>query len=182
MNHLAIDRALHFAFFHHAGQKRKYTGEDYITHPVAVHNLLAGFLDEVYHPKALEMQQAALLHDVVEDCGVTLYQIQSHFGEYVAKLVEELTDVSKPEHGKRAGRKALDLQHTAKASPEALTIKCCDLAHNIQSIVEHDKAFAKVYLDEKEALLNVLYLASHRSAFEYVIGVYHEARAKCRQT
>ena len=52
--------------------------------------------------------------------------------------------------------KGIDLAHTASASPSAKTIKCCDLISNTTSIVAHDKSFAKVYLEEKGRLLDVL--------------------------
>jgi hypothetical protein len=67
-----------------------------------------------------------------------------------------LTDVSRPEDGNRAARKAIDLAHTAKASPAAKTIKLADLIDNTRSIVERDPDFAKVYLQEKARLLEVL--------------------------
>lgn len=78
------------------------------------------------------------------------------FGAAVAALVIEVTDVSRPSDGNRAARKAKDRDHLAKASPDAQTIKLADLISNTQSIVEHDPAFARVYLAEKEALLDVL--------------------------
>jgi hypothetical protein len=71
-------------------------------------------------------------------------------------LVEQLTDVSRPEDGNRAKRKAIDRAHTAKASPEAKTIKLADLIDNTRSIVELDPGFAKIYLVEKVLLLEVL--------------------------
>lgn len=134
------------------GQKRKYTGEDYWHHPVEVLDILLSNLPQV----SRDMQMAALLHDVVEDTAVTLAQIEDAFGELVSIYVEQLTDVSKPEDGNRAARKAIDLAHTAKASPEAKTIKLADLISNSRSIVERDPEFAKVYLAEKRALLEVL--------------------------
>jgi hypothetical protein len=74
----------------------------------------------------------------------------------VACLVEMLTDVSKPEDGNRATRKAMDREHTANASSQAKTIKLADLIDNTHSIVEHDPDFARVYMREKTRLLQVL--------------------------
>lgn len=146
-----VERALKFATVAHRDQVRKYTGEPYITHPVAVAALVATVTDDQ------EVIAAALLHDTVEDTPVTLDTIEDHFGTRVANLVAWLTDVSTKHHGNRATRKALDRAHLALAPAEAQTIKLADLIDNTGSIVEHDKAFAKVYLQEKNALIEVLH-------------------------
>jgi (p)ppGpp synthase/HD superfamily hydrolase len=143
-------KALDFATIAHAGQKRKYTGEDYIVHPIEV----AKIVKSVAHTP--QMVAAALLHDVVEDTDVSLEDISIKFGPDIADLVSDLTDVSKPEDGNRATRKALDRAHTARASAAAKTIKLADLISNSRSIVEFDPHFAKVYLKEKALLLGVL--------------------------
>jgi (p)ppGpp synthase/HD superfamily hydrolase len=102
------------------------------------------------------MIAAAWLHDTVEDTGVTIEVIRAEFGAEVAELVGWLTDVSRPEHGNRAHRKALDRAHSAMAPAEAQTVKLADLIANTRSIVAHDKAFAKTYLEEKRLLLAVM--------------------------
>ena len=78
---------LEFAKDAHSGQKRL-TGDDYITHPIAVTRILANLKMD------LATLQAALLHDVVEDCDVTLSTIEKHFGTEVAQLVDSATKVS----------------------------------------------------------------------------------------
>ena len=80
--------------------RRKYTGEPYITHPAAVVELVRS----VPHTEA--MLCAAWLHDTVEDTPATLDDIRAVFGDEVAVLVEMLTDVSRPEDGVRAERRA----------------------------------------------------------------------------
>ena len=146
-----IDKARVFATAAHAavGQTRKYTGEPYVVHPIEVSELVAsvGGTDA--------MVAAALLHDVLEDTGVTFDVLDAEFGSEVAELVLWLTDVSKPEDGNRSTRKALDRQHSAAAPAEAQTIKVADLISNTRSIVAHDPDFAKVYLKEKRMLLEV---------------------------
>lgn len=133
-------------------QKRKYTGEDYWLHPLEVYAILTGVV-----PQATEaMQVAAMLHDVVEDTGVELATVEDLFGTVVASYVEQLTDVSKPEDGNRAARKAIDRAHTAQACPEVQRIKLADLISNSRSILERDPVFAVTYLAEKRALLEVL--------------------------
>ena len=146
-------KALTFATAAHAavGQLRKYTNEPYVVHPIEV----AGIVSKV--PGATdEMIAAAYLHDVVEDTGVTIELIRKEFGDEVAELVGWLTDVSRPDHGNRAQRKAVDRAHTAGAPAAAQTIKLADLISNTRSIVEHDEKFAKTYLAEKRLLLEVL--------------------------
>lgn len=145
-----IEKAHSFAKACHRKQLRKYSGTPYIEHPVAVARIVnsLGYDDHVVI--------AALLHDVVEDCGITLEEITNLFGEKVSRLVEMVTDVSKPSDGNREVRKELDRQHIAKADHEGQTIKLADLIHNTMSIAVKDKKFAKIYLEEKKRLLSVL--------------------------
>ena len=147
-----VERARVFATAAHAavGQVRKYTFEPYIVHPTEVASIVATV------PHTNEMLAAAYLHDTVEDTGVSIVDIQVEFGNEVASLVGWLTDVSKPEQGNRAVRKAIDRDHTACAPAEAQTVKLADLIANSRSILAHDPAFAKVYLEEKRMLLEVL--------------------------
>ena len=150
-----LDKAICFCRAGHSavGQKRKYTGEDYYHHPEEVALLV---YDTLGDKCTQEMIAAALCHDLAEDTEITLDFIKLNLSEEVAILVEMLTDVSKPEDGNRAQRKEIDREHTAKASPAAKTIKLADLISNSKSICEHDKPFAKVYIKEKELLLEVL--------------------------
>ena len=150
-----VERALIFATAAHAAVKqvRKYTGEPYINHPVEVCEILTLY---AVNPVSEEQRAAALLHDVVEDTGVTIELVAEQFGPKVAELVAGLTDVSKPEDGNRKVRKAIDRAHTAQSSPETKSVKLADLISNTASIVEFDPDFAHVYLREKKALLEVL--------------------------
>lgn len=146
-----INFAYRFAEQQHRGQFRKYTGEAYIVHPLNVAKIVASVTDDC------QMICAALLHDVIEDCGVTKDDlIEFGFGVVVAELVDDLSDVSKPEDGNRKARKELDRQHTASASSRAKTIKLADLIDNSNSILERDPKFSKVYMKEKALLLHVL--------------------------
>jgi guanosine-3',5'-bis(diphosphate) 3'-pyrophosphohydrolase len=147
-----VERARVFATAAHAavGQVRKYTFEPYIVHPAEV----AKIVRDAGGSEA--MVAAAWLHDTVEDTGVTIETIRAEFGVEVAELVGWLTDVSRPEHGNRAHRKALDRAHSAAAPAEAQTVKLADLIANTRSIMAHDKAFAKTYLEEKRLLLAVM--------------------------
>lgn len=131
-------------------RRRKYTGEAYIEHPAAV----AEIVRSVPHTEA--MLCAAWLHDVVEDTPRTLSEVFIVFGHEVGSLVEMLTDVSKPTDGNRAARKALDLAHTATASPAAKTVKLADIIDNSRTIFQYDPDFSRVYKHEISRVLAVL--------------------------
>jgi (p)ppGpp synthase/HD superfamily hydrolase len=145
-----VDRAIEFATIAHEGQVRKYTGEPYITHPIAVAKIVATV------PHTTEMLVAAILHDTVEDTDVTLEDIEREFGKEVMTLVFWLTDVSQPSDGNRAQRKAVDRAHLAMAPAAAQTIKVCDLIHNTASIRQRDPDFWVVYRKEKLLLMDIL--------------------------
>ena len=83
-----VAEAYAFADECHQGQTRK-SGEPYIAHPLATARLLAGLhLD----PNTII---AALLHDVVEDCGVTLEEVESRYGREVSALVDGVTKLER---------------------------------------------------------------------------------------
>ena len=84
------------------------------------------------------MQAAALLHDTVEDTATTSQDIMQEFGPSIARLVIDLTDISKPEDGNRATRKAMDRDKLSMASAEAQTIKYADLISNGKDIAKND--------------------------------------------
>lgn len=144
-----VARAMLFAADAHASidHRRKYTGEPYVVHPIAVAEIVKAV------PHTSEMIAAAMLHDTIEDTPVTIEQIDAEFGAAVAELVGWLTDVSKPEDGNRQVRKMLDLEHTARAPAAAKTIKIADLIDNTKTIKERDPDFWKVYRHEKMRLL-----------------------------
>ena len=145
-----INKAKMLAGKAHEGQMRKYSGMPYIVHPIEV----ATIVQSVDHTD--EMIAAALLHDVVEDTEYTVADISKEVSPKVAELVEGLPDVSKPEDGNRKTRKAMDKDHLAKQSAEVQTIKLADVISNSQDIKANDPSFAKVYIEEMKALLEVL--------------------------
>jgi (p)ppGpp synthase/HD superfamily hydrolase len=160
-----VDRAELFARAAHGaiGQIRKYTGEAYVTHPIRVMGLVKTVLKD---PDALA---AALLHDVIEDTELTKEDILTEFGPGVAEMVVALSDPPKVEGGpNRKARKALDRDRLSKASASVQTIKVADMIDNTESIVAHDPKFAKIYLEEKRLLLDVLTKAD--------AGLVHVAR------
>src|SRR6478735_2825716 len=80
-----IERAYAVAERAHSGQKRR-SGEPYITHPVAVAQIIA----------------AALLHDTVEDTEYTLDELRDQFGDEIAMLVDGVTKLDKVKYGDSA--------------------------------------------------------------------------------
>ena len=143
-------RADSFAARAHRNQIRKYTIEPYIEHCRSVAAIVSR------HTTDEEVIAAALLHDTLEDTPTTHGDLERIFGKRVADLVLEVTDVSRPEDGNRATRKERDRQHLLLSSREGATIKLADLMDNTSSIVQHDPKFARVYLPEKRAVLEVL--------------------------
>lgn len=145
-----LEKAITFATKAHRNQVRKYSGDPYITHPLAVMEIVA----TVHH--TAEMLMAAVLHDVVEDTDVTIQDVCDEFGTVVGMYVEYLTDISKPEDGNRAQRKQMDAYHYARGPAEAQTIKVADFIHNTADIYKNDPRFWEVYKHEKWFALNLL--------------------------
>jgi (p)ppGpp synthase/HD superfamily hydrolase len=145
-----IARAAEYARKAHYGQVRKWTGEPYFHHVAEVADLCKQFrLDE-------EIQAAAYLHDTIEDCGKTFFDLNNEFGERIASLVLQVSDRSRPEDGTRYVRKQLiDCQYLKGAEPDAQSLKCCDLISNTKDVAKNSKGFALVYLPEKRRLLEV---------------------------
>lgn len=142
----------------HDEQKRKYTGERYIVHPVRVMQMCQQYS---YDPSILA---AALLHDVLEDTPVPAERIleflRLHLSEEDAaralRYVTELTDIYiKPNYPrmKRWSRKEKEAERLSFVSAEAQTIKYADIIDNSVNIVLHDREFGYVYLKEAQMIL-----------------------------
>ena len=147
-----VKQAREFATVAHQriNHRRKYTRQPYEVHLKSVAHIVASVTDDE------EMIAAAWLHDTVEDTAATHYDIEQQFGKGVHDLVYALTDISKPGDGNRATRKGIDRAHLARASVRAKSVKLADLIDNLRDICKHDAKFAKVYLQEMSALLEVL--------------------------
>ena len=151
-----IQEALMLAIKAHDGQRRKYTGEPYSTHPIGVSKIIETIPDHTP-----EMVAAALLHDVVEDTYVTLSDVTDQFGSLVAEYVHFCSNVSEQSDGNRKFRKKMDADHFAMGPMESQTIKVADLIHTSESIIPHDpKFYHKAYKYEKQYLLDVLIKAN----------------------
>lgn len=119
---------LRFAAEKHRDQRRKDSGSTpYINHPIAVAELLArvGKVDN------LEVLQAAILHDTIEDTATTAQELDERFGQRVRRLVEEVTDDKRLPKGER---KRLQIEHSPHLSPSAKAIKLADKISNLCDI------------------------------------------------
>lgn len=146
--------ALRFATRMHRGQVRKYTGEEYITHPIAVADIVEAYLDaNGYSEEDIMFAiQVALLHDTVEDTEATMEDIKALFGPEIARGVWFMTKT--PEYvGNRKFRKEL-CEARLREAPEVIRIlKTADMFHNSQSIEVHDPSFWKTFKEETVSLL-----------------------------
>jgi (p)ppGpp synthase/HD superfamily hydrolase len=152
-----LQHALEYATYAHRGQVRKYTGEPYIGHPVAVAALTKVTLEYYGYDKDIVIlaMKCALLHDVVEDTTVTIEDIQESFGDKVAQGVWFLTDPN-TFVGNRATRKALTRARLACAPTYIRLVKVADIEHNAVSIRKHDPDFYKVFMKETSELLKAI--------------------------
>jgi (p)ppGpp synthase/HD superfamily hydrolase len=146
-----------FATEMHEGQVRKYTGEPYIEHPIAVALLVERFLEaRGYSEEVIEYATSvALLHDTVEDTTATFEMIAERFGREVSEGVWYLTKT--PAFvGNRAYRKTLCAARLARAPEVIRIIKTCDMFHNNLSIEEFDPTFWRTFSAETTALLEAM--------------------------
>ncbi len=125
-----LERAYRFAAEAHQGQKRL-SGDDFITHPVAVAQILA---DLGLDTTTLE---AALLHDTVEDTPVTLERLEAEFGPDVARLVDGLTKLEHIAFRSREQEQAENVRKMIVAMAgdiRVLLIKLADRLHNMRTL------------------------------------------------
>ena len=125
-----VTRAFNFAYELHKDQKRK-SGEPYINHCLSVTHILATY------QSATVTLAAGLLHDTIEDCGVTYQDIKNEFNEDVADIVSAVTkiknlpNVSLEESSASTHRKLI----LAMAKDvRAVIVKLCDRLHNMRTL------------------------------------------------
>lgn len=123
MNDL-IDRAIGFAARAHEGQRRKIGDVPYIAHPVGVAMLL---MEMGCRPAVVA---AALLHDVVEDTGVSLKEIERSFGSEVAEIVAGCTEPPKKKVSWEQ-RKLHMIRSLRDASLSVKLVMAADKYHNL---------------------------------------------------
>jgi guanosine-3',5'-bis(diphosphate) 3'-pyrophosphohydrolase len=125
-----LRKAFEFSVKAHHGQHRK-SGEPYVEHPIAVATICAErFLD-------VETLCAALLHDVLEDTGVSSQELESAFGRTVTLLVQGLSKLNKTEGISKQAAQAINLSrmlHAMKQDVRVILIKLADRLHNMRTL------------------------------------------------
>ncbi len=132
-------RAFEFASEKHKGQTRKASTIPYIAHLMGVASLvLEAGGDE-------DLAIAALLHDVVEDCGgaPTLKEVRRRFGARVAKVVEGCTDADTYPKPPWQERKETYIKHLIKADTDTKLVAAADKLNNIRSILSDYRAIGE---------------------------------------
>jgi (p)ppGpp synthase/HD superfamily hydrolase len=128
---LRFEQALLFATRKHAGQHRKGTAVPYVAHLLGVASLvLEAGGDE-------DLVIAALLHDVVEDCGgaPVLKEVRRRFGKRVAHVVDGCTDTDLDPKPPWLQRKKDYIAHLRTADADTRLVSAADKLHNVRSIV-----------------------------------------------
>jgi len=126
-----FEEALLFAARKHSGQTRKQSQVPYIAHVLSVTALVleaGGDSDQAI---------AAVLHDVVEDCGgaPVLAEIRAKFGDRVANIVDGCTDTDAVPKPPWRARKEHYLRHLREAGEDVRLVSAADKLHNVRSIV-----------------------------------------------
>lgn len=125
-----VKRAYFYAEQAHDGQKRR-SGEAYITHPLAVADILANM--HMDHQSLM----AAMLHDVIEDTGIGKKAIAGQFGDSVANLVDGVSKLTQIEFESHAEKQAENFQKMALAMANDLRVilvKLADRLHNMRTL------------------------------------------------
>lgn len=147
-----------FATNAHGKQKRKFTEEPYINHPIRVMEICKQYTNN------RPILAACLLHDVLEDTPVSEGELKEFLKETMQpeeadktfNLVIDLTDVYiKGDYPKlnRKKRKNKEAGRLRETDPDAQTVKYADSIDNAIDITENDKEFAKQFLSEVQFLL-----------------------------
>ena len=125
-----VARAFEFACAHHGDQKR-YSGDEFITHPVGVAQICAGMRLDT------DTLCAALLHDTVEDTSATLDEVREEFGEEIAALVDGVTKLTGMNFESRDERQAENYRKMMVAMAtdvRVILIKLADRLHNMRTL------------------------------------------------
>ena len=167
-NQNLIVKAFKLAYKAHAGQLRA-SGEPYIIHPVAVANLLKEI------GASSSVVAAGLLHDVVEDTGIDLSEIEANFGLEVKILVEGVTKLGGIHFNNRTEAQAENLRKMFMAMASdirVVLVKLADRLHNMRTIEwlndERKQRIARETRDIYEPLANRLGINIFKCELEYL--------------
>lgn len=149
---LLLQEAIEFAALKHRGQFRKGNGRPYILHPLSVLNRL--YVIKPNSKNIYLLAIVAILHDLVEDCGVTLEEIARMFGYRVASLVEELT--SDKDQIDLLGKQEYLLRKMNNMSSYGLIIKLIDRLDNVSDMEDLKPEDRNKTIQQTEYILNGL--------------------------
>jgi GTP diphosphokinase / guanosine-3',5'-bis(diphosphate) 3'-diphosphatase len=161
-----VRRAYFYAEQAHEGQSRR-SGENYVTHPLAVASIL--------HEMHMDHQSlmAAMLHDVIEDTGLTREAIAGQFGETVANLVDGVSKLNKLNFSTQAEVQAENFQKMALAMAKdirVILVKLADRLHNMRTLevlsLDKRRRIAKETIDIYAPIANRLGMHNIRIEFE----------------
>jgi len=162
----SVRRAYFYAEQAHDGQYRR-SGEPYVTHPLAVANILSEM--HMDHQSLM----AAMLHDVIEDTGVSKTAVKSQFGETVADMVDGVSKLNKITFSSHAEAQAENFQKMALAMARDLRVilvKLADRLHNMRTLdvlsPEKRRRIAKETLDIYSPIAARLGMNAVRVEFE----------------
>ena len=175
----SVRRAYFYAEQAHEGQVRR-SGDAYVTHPLAVASILSKM--HMDHQSLM----AAMLHDVIEDTGITKTAIKSQFGNTVADLVDGVSKLNKITFSSRAEAQAENFQKMAMAMAKDLRVilvKIADRLHNMRTleVLAPDKRrrIARETLDIYAPIANRLGMNNVRVEFEELgFGALYPMRAR----
>ena len=144
-----VTQAAIFAANAHDGATRKGSQTPYIVHPMEAAAIAATLTDDP------QVVAAAMLHDVMEDCGVTFESLSAHFGERVAQLVRDESQSEGPDCSTPWGlRKREAVRRLSRGSREAKIICLADKLSNMRAICrdverEGDAVFLRFHQHDK---------------------------------
>ena len=175
----SVRRAYFYAEQAHDGQYR-HSGDPYVTHPLAV----ASILSEMHMDHQSLM--AAMLHDVIEDTGITKTAIKNQFGNTVADLVDGVSKLNKITFSSRAEAQAENFQKMAMAMAKDLRVilvKIADRLHNMRTLgvlnAAKRRRIARETIDIYAPIANRLGMNNVRIEFEEIgFSALYPMRAK----
>ena len=181
-----VREAYKFADEAHLGQRRA-SGEPYITHPLAVAGLVADWRLDA------QAVMAALMHDAMEDCGITKVELIEKFGAPTAELVDGLTKLDKLQFSTREEGQAESFRKMLLAMARdvrVILIKLADRLHNMRTMsampANKRGRIARETLDIYAPIahrlgLNMIYRELQELSFEHLYPWRHAALAKAVQ-
>ncbi|BGO96586.1 HD domain containing protein [Rhodotorula toruloides] len=123
----------HFAAVAHSQQRRKSPSSPaYVQHPLHVAALLASPASSLHPNPPVEVLQAAMLHDVIEDTETTVQELRERFGDVVTNIVLECSD---DKSLSKEARKQAQIDHSPHKSDEAKHVKLADKLSNLTDLM-----------------------------------------------